>query len=596
MSSSLRSSRRALLSKLARPLPRIHTSSPPRPGPPCQRRPIFPTGNASQRRTIASFTPPHQAQAISTIQSVIDTGSDEFKENQQAMDEAMARLAELSRRVQQGGPPKAREKHLARKKMLPRDRVTALVDPGTTFMELSPLAGHELYPEADVPAGGIITGVGVVEGVTCVIVANDSTVKGGTYYPITVKKHLRAQAVAQENNLPCIYLVDSGGANLPHQSDVFPDRDHFGRIFYNQARMSGAGIPQISVVMGPCTAGGAYVPAMSDESIIVQEQGHIFLAGPPLVKAATGESVSAEDLGGGKMHSSVSGVTDYLAVDDAHAIVLARRCVSNLNWPKGTGATTTTTTASEPRSEFAEPLYPPSELLGIASTNLRKPLPIHEVIARIVDGSAFSEFKRDYGTTLVTGFAHIYGQKVGIVANNGILFSSSALKGAHFIELCSQRGIPLVFLQNISGFMVGTDAEREGIAKNGAKLVTAVACADVPKFTVVVGGSYGAGNYGMCGRAYSPRFLWMWPNARIGVMGGEQLAAVMETVGKKVDVGLKDRIEKESDAVYSSARLWDDGVIPPQHTRRYLGLGLRAAMSGRNEVKPGGTKFGVFRM
>lgn len=353
----------------------------------------------------------------------------------------------------------------------------------------------------------------------------------------------------------CIYLVDSGGANLPHQADVFPDRDHFGRIFFNQARMSAAGIPQISVVMGPCTAGGAYVPAMSDESIIVQEQGHIFLAGPPLVKAATGESVTAEDLGGGKMHSSVSGVTDYLAVDDAHAIVLARRSIANLNWPDDRRRSTSKD------KEFVEPLYSPSELLGIASTNLRKPLPIHEVIARIVDGSAFAEFKRDYGSTLVTGFAHLYGQQVGIVANNGILFSSSALKGAHFIQLCSQRGIPLVFLQNISGFMVGTDAEREGIAKNGAKLVTAVACADVPKFTVVVGGSYGAGNYGMCGRAYSPRFLWMWPNARIGVMGGEQLAAVMETVGKKVDVGLKERIERESDAVYSSARLWVSNIL-----------------------------------
>lgn len=352
----------------------------------------------------------------------------------------------------------------------------------------------------------------------------------------------------------CIYLVDSGGANLPHQADVFPDRDHFGRIFYNQARMSGSGIPQISVVMGPCTAGGAYVPAMSDESIIVQEQGHIFLAGPPLVKAATGETVSAEDLGGGKMHSSVSGVTDYLAVDDAHAIVLARRSVGNLNWP--------TRTVNNIKEDFVEPLYDPSELLGIASTNLRKPLPIHEVIARIVDGSAFAEFKRDYGSTLVTGFAHIYGQQVGIVANNGILFSSSAVKGAHFIQLCSQRGIPLVFLQNISGFMVGTDAEREGIAKNGAKLVTAVACADVPKFTVVVGGSYGAGNYGMCGRAYSPRFLWMWPNAKIGVMGGEQLAAVMETVGKSVDVGLKERIDRESDAVFSSARLWVSQHLP----------------------------------
>lgn len=345
-------------------------------------------------------------------------------------------------------------------------------------------------------------------------------------------------------------MVDSGGANLPHQADVFPDQNHFGRIFYNQARMSSEGIPQISVVMGPCTAGGAYVPAMSDESIIVQEQGHIFLAGPPLVKAATGEVVSHEDLGGGKMHSSVSGVTDYLAVDDAHAIVLARRCVSNLNWPAKSPNT------QAPKPTFKEPLYDSSELLGIATTNLRKPLPIHEVISRIVDGSEFSEFKQEFGTTLVTGFAEIYGHKVGIVANDGILFASSSVKGAHFVELCSQRGIPLVFLQNISGFMVGSQSEREGIAKHGAKLVTAVACADVPKFTVVVGGSYGAGNYGMCGRAYSPRFLWMWPNAKIGVMGSEQLASVMETVGKKSDTGLKDRIEKESDATYSSARLW----------------------------------------
>ncbi|RYP24122.1 hypothetical protein DL767_008652 [Monosporascus sp. MG133] len=538
-------------------------------------------------RAIATYTAPYQADAISVIQSNVDTSSDEFKENERLMGEAMARLEQLTRTAQQGGPAKARDKHIARKKMLPRDRVTALVDPGTTFMELSPLAGHELYPEADVPSGGIITGIGVVEGVTCVIVANDSTVKGGTYYPITVKKHLRAQAVAQENKLPCIYLVDSGGANLPHQSDVFPDRDHFGRIFYNQARMSAEGIPQISVVMGLCTAGGAYVPAMSDENIIVEGQGHIFLAGPPLVKAATGEEVSAEELGGGAMHTSVSGVSDYLAIDDAHAIVLARRCVSNLNWPKK---------ASSPATNYAEPLYPASELLGIASTNLRKPLPIHEVIARIVDGSHFSEFKRDYGTTLVTGFGSIYGQPVGIVANNGILFGTSAQKGAHFIELCAQRGVPLVFLQNISGFMVGREAERDGIAKHGAKLVTAVACADVPKFTVVVGGSYGAGNYGMCGRAYGPRFLWMWPNARVGVMGADQLASVMETVGQRADPELRDRIDRESDAVYSSARLWDDGVIPPQHTRRYLGLGLRAALSGKNDVKHGATRFGVFRM
>ncbi|PKS09424.1 hypothetical protein jhhlp_004039 [Lomentospora prolificans] len=537
-------------------------------------------------RGIATFTPPGQAGAISLIQSNVDTSSEEYKENERQMNEVVTRMRELTKKAQLGGSAKAREKHLARKKMLPRDRVAALIDPGTTFMELSPLAGHGLYPEAEVPAGGIVTGIGVVEGVHCVIVANDSTVKGGTYYPITVKKHLRAQAIAQENNLPCIYMVDSGGANLPHQADVFPDKEHFGRIFYNQARMSSKGIPQISVVMGPCTAGGAYVPAMSDESIIVQNQGHIFLAGPPLVKAATGEIVSPEDLGGGQMHSSVSGVTDYLAVDDAHAITLARRCVSNLNWPKKA-------TASVPA--FEEPLYPSSELLGIATTNLRKPLPIREVIARIVDGSKFSEFKRDFGTTLVTGFASIYGHKVGIVANDGILFATSSMKGAHFIELCAQRGIPLVFLQNISGFMVGAQAEREGIAKHGAKLVTAVACADVPKFTVVVGGSYGAGNYGMCGRAYSPRFLWMWPNAKISVMGGEQLSSVMETVGK-ADPELRDRIDQESDSVYSTARLWDDGIIPPEHTRKYLGLGLMASLGGKNEVKPGDTKFGVFRM
>ncbi|QPC69751.1 hypothetical protein HYE68_000503 [Fusarium pseudograminearum] len=545
---------------------------------------------SSQRRTVANLTPPHHAGAISRIQTSVDPSSEEFKENEKQMSEVMSRMQELARKIQKGGSDKARQKHIDRKKMLPRDRVTALIDPGTTFMELSPMAGYDLYPEAEVPAGGIITGVGVVEGVTCVIVANDSTVKGGTYYPITVKKHLRAQAVARENKLPCIYLVDSGGANLPHQADVFPDQNHFGRIFYNQARMSSEGIPQIAVVMGQCTAGGAYVPAMSDESIIVQEQGHIFLAGPPLVKAATGEVVSHEDLGGGKMHSSVSGVTDYLAVDDAHAVVLARRCISNLNWPKKSPET------QAPKPTYLEPLHNPEELLGIATTNLRKPLPIREVIARVVDGSEFSEFKRDFGTTLVTGFAEIYGHKVGIVANDGILFAKSAVKGAHFIELCSQRGIPLVFLQNISGFMVGSESEREGIAKHGAKLVTAVACADVPKFTVVVGGSYGAGNYGMCGRAYSPRFLWMWPNAKVGVMGSEQLAAVMETVGKTVDAGLKERIEKESDATFSSARLWDDGIIPPQHTRRYLGLGLQAAMGGRNEVKAGDTKFGVFRM
>ncbi|KAG6104427.1 hypothetical protein E4U14_005733 [Claviceps sp. LM454 group G7] len=554
-----------------------------------------PSSSSSPRsRTIANLTPPHHAAALSRLPTAIDPSSDSFRQNASQMAALTDRLADLTRIAQRGGPDKAREKHLARNKMLPRERIAALIDPGSTFLELSPLAGHELYPEAHVPAGGIITGVGVVEGVRCVIVANDSTVKGGTYYPITVKKHLRAQAVAEENQLPCIYLVDSGGANLPHQADVFPDRDHFGRIFYNQARMSAQGIPQIAVVMGPCTAGGAYVPAMSDESIIVARQGHIFLAGPPLVKAATGEQVSAEDLGGGEMHSSVSGVTDYLAVDDAHAITLARRSISNLNWPSSS--------CPPSSSPPLEPLHDPEQLLGITSPNLRQPIPIREVIARIVDGSEFSEFKHDFGTTLVTGFASIYGHKIGIIANNGILFSASALKGAHFIQLCSQRGIPLIFLQNISGFMVGSATEREGIAKHGAKLVTAVACATVPKFTVVVGGSYGAGNYGMCGRAYGPRFLWMWPNARVGVMGSEQLATVMETVGggqknKSAPEGdLRGRIEAETEATFSSARLWDDGIIPPQHTRRYLGLGLQAALGGRNQIKRGDTKFGVFRM
>ncbi|CZT48328.1 propionyl-CoA carboxylase beta chain, mitochondrial precursor [Rhynchosporium secalis] len=545
----------------------------------------FPLAIRLSSRSIATYCPPNQANAISVLPTIVDPSSEEYKENARQMGEVMAKLEDLTKKIHQGGSQKARDKHIARKKMLPRDRVTTLIDPGTSFLELSALAGHELYPEAEIAAGGIITGVGVIEGVTCMIVANDSTVKGGTYYPITIKKHLRAQAIAQENNLPCVYLVDSGGANLPHQADVFPDREHFGRIFFNQARMSSMGIPQIAVVMGPCTAGGAYMPAMSDESIIVDGQAHIFLAGPPLVKAATGEVVSAEDLGGGKMHTTVSGVTDYLAVNDAHALVLARRSISNLNWPKK---------AFPAPATYSEPLHDPEELIGIASTNLRKPLPIHEIIARVVDGSVFSEFKRDYGSSLVTGFAHIYGHKVGIIANNGILFSTSSLKGAHFIELCCQRQIPIIFLQNISGFMVGTDAEREGIAKNGAKLVTAVACANVPKFTVVVGASNGAGNYGMCGRAYSPRFLWMWPNAKIGVMGSEQLTAVMETVGKAVDPELKARIERESEAVFSSARLWDDGIIPPSHTRRVLGLGLMAALGGKNEPEP--TKFGVFRM
>jgi 3-methylcrotonyl-CoA carboxylase beta subunit len=504
------------------------------------------------------------------------------------MDQAIARLADLHSKIAQGGPPKAREKHVQRGKMLVRDRITALIDPGTSFLELSQMAGYDVYPGEDVPAGGIVTGIGTVEGVSCMIVANDSTVKGGTYYPITVKKHLRAQSIAQENRLPCIYLVDSGGANLPHQADVFPDRDHFGRIFYNQARMSSMGIPQISVVMGPCTAGGAYVPSMSDESIIVAEQGHIFLAGPPLVKAATGEVVSAEDLGGGKLHSEISGVTDYLAVDDAHALVLARRSVSNLNWSRSQ------TSSYGPPAAFKEPLYDPSELSGIVGTNLRRQIPAHEIIARIVDGSSFAEFKPLYGRTLVTGFGRIYGYPVGIVANNGILFSESSLKGAHFVQLCAKRQIPLIFLQNISGFMVGADAEKGGIAKNGAKLVTAVSCAEVPKFTVVFGSSAGAGNYGMCGRAYSPRFLWTWPNAKTSVMGAEQLSSVMEAVGKQVDPELKSRIERESEATFGSARLWDDGIIPPEHTRRVLGMGLQAALGG--QMKEQETAWGVFRM
>ncbi|KAL5003621.1 carboxyl transferase [Aspergillus recurvatus] len=544
--------------------------------------------STTQARSIASYSHPHHASAISVLPTAVDTSSPDFKENARQMQEVLDWMNTLHSTISQGGPQKAKDKHVSRGKMLPRDRVTALIDPGTSFLELSQLAGHGVYPGEDVPAGGIITGVGTVEGVTCMIVANDSTVKGGTYYPVTVKKHLRAQAIAQENKLPCIYLVDSGGANLPHQADVFPDKEHFGRIFFNQARMSSQGIPQISVVMGPCTAGGAYVPAMSDETIIVENQGTIFLAGPPLVKAATGEIVSAEDLGGGQLHSTISGVTDYLAVDDAHAIVLARRSISNLNYP-------TVKQLSENNSDIKEPLYDPVELNGIVGTNLRRQVPVHEVIARIVDGSEFAEFKRDYGTTLVTGFARIHGHRVGIIANNGILFSESSLKGAHFIELCAQRNIPLVFLQNISGFMVGADAEKGGIAKNGAKLVTAVACADVPKFTVVFGSSAGAGNYGMCGRAYSPRFLFMWPNAKIGVMGSEQLSSVMEAVGKTADPELKARIDRESEAAFSSARLWDDGVIPPAHTRHVLGLSLAAALGGKSN-KDVQTKFGVFRM
>ncbi len=497
-----------------------------------------------------------------------------------------------------GGGDTARARHVARGKLLPRERVQMLLDPGTPFLELAPLAAHAMY-NGDAPCAGVIVGIGRVSGVDCVIVCNDATVKGGTYYPMTVKKHLRAQEVAQQNHLPCIYLVDSGGANLPNQDEVFPDREHFGRIFYNQANMSAQGIAQIAVVMGSCTAGGAYVPAMSDETIIVKNQGTIFLGGPPLVKAAIGEVVSAEDLGGGDVHTRLSGVADHLAENDAHALALARQTVATLNRVKR---------SQVQLKKPAPPLYDPKELYGVIPTDTRKPYDVREVIARIVDGSDLHEFKARFGSTLVCGFAHIEGMPVGIIANNGVLFSESAQKGAHFIELCCQRKIPLVFLQNITGFMVGRKYENEGIARHGAKMVTAVATASVPKFTVIIGGSYGAGNYGMCGRAYSPRFLWMWPNARICVMGGEQAAGVLATVKRDALEAKGGRLSAEEEAAikqpildqfahqshpyYSSARLWDDGVIDPADTRRVLALGLSAAL----HAPIGEPKFGVFRM
>ncbi|KAL1646624.1 hypothetical protein SLS58_003211 [Diplodia intermedia] len=572
-----------LLSTTKPRLPRTAAASPPS---------AAAAAASSSRRTIATHTSTHHASLLSTLPSDVDPSDPTFRDNAASFAAVQTRVSELHAAAARGGSDKARQRHVERGKMLVRDRVAALIDPGTSFLELSALAGLDCYEGEEVAAGGIVTGVGMVEGVR---------VKGGTYYPITVKKHLRAQAIAQENRLPCIYLVDSGGANLPHQADVFPDREHFGRIFFNQARMSSMGIPQISVVMGPCTAGGAYVPSMSDESIIVAKQGHIFLAGPPLVKAATGEVVSAEDLGGGALHSEISGVTDYLAVDDAHALVLARRSIANLNYPKATTSASSSSLDDMPNRTptWDEPLYDPAELAGIVGTNPRLPVPAKSIIARLVDGSCFDEFKPLYGTTLVTGFARIQGHPVGILANDGILFSEASLKGAHFIQLCSKRGIPLVFLQNISGFMVGADAEKGGIAKNGAKLVTAVSCADVPKFTVVVGSSAGAGNYGMCGRAYSPRFLWTWPNARTSVMGPEQLSSVMEAVGKQADPALKARIERESEATFGSARLWDDGIIPPEHTRAVLGLGLEVASQGRaaeRRERERGEKWGVFRM
>merc|ERR1719220_465419 len=502
--------------------------------------------------------------------------------------------------IAKGGGEKAIARHTSRGKLVARDRIQRLLDPGSSFLELSALAAYKLYKDEDVPAGGIITGIGKIRGRDCMVVANDATVKGGSYYPITVKKHLRAQEIARENRLPCIYLVDSGGANLPRQSDVFPDRDHFGRIFFNQASMSAQGIAQVAVVMGSCTAGGAYVPAMADESIIVKKQGTIFLGGPPLVKAATGEEISAEELGGADLHCSRSGVTDHYALDDEHALHLARRVVGNLNYAKVPDCTISPSV--EP------PQYDPEELYGIVGEDLKKTFDVRDVIARIVDGSVFDEFKAKFGDTIVTGFSRLYGYPVGIIGNNGVLFAESAQKATHFVELCCQRKIPLLFLQNITGFMVGREAEAGGIAKHGAKLVTAVACAQVPKLTLIIGGSYGAGNYGMCGRAYGPRFLYMWPNARISVMGGEQAASVLATItaeqkrreGKEwtaeEEKALKDpivkRFEMEGSPYFASARLWDDGVIDPVDTRRVLDLSLSAALNAPISE----TKFGVFRM
>ena len=532
------------------------------------------------------------------LRSRADPASAAFKRNAQVHAALAAELRERLAEAAKGGPEQARRRHVERGKLLPRDRVDALLDPASPFLELSPLAANGLY-DGEAPAAGLITGVGRICGRECVVVANDATVKGGTYYPMTVKKHLRAQEVALVNNLPCVYLVDSGGAFLPRQDEVFPDRDHFGRIFYNQAIMSARGIPQIAAVLGSCTAGGAYVPAMSDENVIVRNQGTIFLGGPPLVKAATGEVVTAEDLGGGDLHARVSGVTDHLAADDAGALRIVRGIVATLG-PR------------PPRpwdvSGAEEPLADPGELHGIIPDDPRASYDVREVIARIVDGSRLGEFKAEYGPTLVTGFAHVHGHPVGVVANNGILFSESALKGAHFIELCDQRRIPLVFLQNITGFMVGRAYEAGGIAKHGAKMVTAVSCARVPKLTVIIGGSFGAGNYAMCGRAYSPRFLWLWPNARISVMGGEQAASVLATVRRdqleargqtwpadaeeEFKQPVRDQYERQGNPYYSTARLWDDGIIDPADTRRVLGLALSAAANAPLDD----VHYGIFRM
>jgi 3-methylcrotonyl-CoA carboxylase beta subunit len=535
---------------------------------------------------------------VAKIISKINPRTPDFLENAAHMQQQVNDLKEKLADIKLGGGDRSRERHLSRGKLLPRDRVNALLDPGSPFLEFSQLAAFEVYKD-NIPAAGIITGIGRVGGQECIIVANDATVKGGTYYPLTVKKHLRAQTIAQDNNLPCIYLVDSGGANLPNQDEVFPDREHFGRIFFNQANMSSENIPQIAVVMGSCTAGGAYVPAMADESIIVKDQGTIFLAGPPLVKAATGEVVSAEDLGGADVHCRTSGVSDHYAQNDHHALEIARSVVSNLNRTKPVQCKI---------KEVSAPSYGTEEIYGVIPKDARQPYDVREVIARVVDGSKFDEFKALYGTTLVCGFAHIYGYPVGIVANNGILFGESSQKGAHFVELCAQRKIPLIFLQNITGFMVGKQYEAEGIAKHGAKLVTAVACAQVPKFTILIGGSYGAGNYGMCGRAYDPRFLFMWPNARISVMGGEQAAGVLAQVTRdqKVKRGeswsseeeanfkqpIIDNYEHQGHPYFASARLWDDGVIDPAETRQVLGLAISASLN--KTIKE--TKFGIFRM
>jgi 3-methylcrotonyl-CoA carboxylase beta subunit len=535
---------------------------------------------------------------VATLTSAVNPRSADFLANRDAMQPLVAELRSRVAQAAQGGGAAARARHVARGKLLPRERVELLIDPGSPFLELSQLAATGLYGD-EAPAAGLITGIGRVSGRQCVIVCNDPTVKGGTYYPMTVKKHLRAQEIARQNRLPCIYLVDSGGAFLPAQDEVFPDREHFGRIFYNQATLSADGIAQIAVVMGSCTAGGAYVPAMSDESIIVREQGTIFLGGPPLVQAATGEVVSAEELGGGDVHTRLSGVADHLAENDAHALAIARRAVASLG------------PSAEQALSLREPLPPrfaAEELYGIVPADPRKPYDVHEVVARLVDDSEFAEWKSRYGRTLVTGFAHLWGMPIGIIANNGILFSESALKGAHFIELCCQRRTPLVFLQNITGFMVGRKVEQEGIAKHGAKMVTAVASAQVPKLTVIIGGSFGAGNYAMCGRAYSPRFLWMWPNARISVMGGEQAARVLATVRRDAMAAkggawseadeqafmapIRDQYESQGHPYYATARLWDDGIIDPADTRMCLGLGLAASLAGPIPD----TRFGVFRM